>query len=314
MKSGATIVTKSHLVFAVTMFRSLRSFCPEFDFFIIVTDGNASSVPETIDGFAVLSAEALAEIEPFGLIKERYQDFQQDAYRWSLKPVALEYLLNKGYCQAFFFDCDLFFFNDPHKAFATLDEKAMILSPHWRAIDPYKDPVNFQILRTSGHYNAGFIGASEKGLPALRWWAKVCAHTCTKDSAKGLYDDQAYLDILPVYFEGISSLKNKGLNVANWNQQICAREKSKNGEILINGIDPIVFIHFTGSTIRGIMNGEDGLLIPFLEFWRSALIRCANFLDLPIPTIATCYTVDPIISGSLKSKIKRSVSRIRLRR
>jgi hypothetical protein len=36
-------------------------------------------------------------------------------------------------------------------------------------------------------------------------------------------------------------------------------------------VDPVVFIHFTKSTIRGIQDGSDALLIPFLEEYHAAL-------------------------------------------
>ena len=85
-----------------------------------------------------------------------------------------------------------------------------------------------------------------------------------------MFVDQKYLDILPSRFQGVRQLWHKGCNVANWNMVDCRRVQVDD-QILINGVEPIVFIHFTKSTIRGILNGDDALLLPYLNSYEDKL-------------------------------------------
>jgi SAM-dependent methyltransferase len=149
----------------------------------------------------------------------------------------------------------------------------VILTPHWRASNPHVDEGNFSVLQTSGIYNAGFIGVNKNAIPAMEWWSNVCEFKCKKAPGKGFFADQAYLDLLPVYFDRVKVIRHKGCNVANWNQVECRRSPSTKGKVKINNQWDVVFIHFTQSTINGILYGEDGLLKPYLEEYQASLER-----------------------------------------
>ena len=202
----------------------------------------------------------------------KYQD-NPDGLRWSLKSVWLRSLLTSGgYQQVIFVDPDMFFFNDPQFLFDELNEGSILLSPHWRSSDPKKDAFNFELNFRDGIYNGGFLGASFGGIPALEWLARACLHKCEIDHERGLFYDQKYFDLLPSRFKDIRILRHKGCNVANWNQVDCIRVLVDD-QVLINGTDPVVFIHFTKSTILGIRNGTDSLLIAYLNEYESSLSR-----------------------------------------
>jgi hypothetical protein len=74
-----------------------------------------------------------------------------------------------------------------------------------------------------------------------------------------LFDDQKYLDLVPVMDENAHIVRHKGCNVAGWNTDLCKREVIGNG-VLIDGRFPIVFIHFNDTTIREIVDGADAVL------------------------------------------------------
>lgn len=196
---------------------------------------------------------------------------RKNALRWSMKPVFIRHLLEQGIPKVIYIDCDMFFFSEGSFLFSMLDETDFLLTPHWRSIDPLKETLNFRLLFTDGIYNAGFIGASANSIPILDWWANACLYECKKRIINGLFDDQRYLDIVPVYFEKTGIVSHKGCNVANWNQAVCRREAQPDGTILINGKEPIVFIHFSSSTITGILHGNDILLKTHLEKYAAAL-------------------------------------------
>ena len=141
----------------------------------------------------------------------------------------------------------------------------MLLTPHWRASDPLVDPANFQELFNRGIYNAGFIAANKEAVPILEWWGKLCEYKCDFAPQLGFHADQTYLNLFPIYFSGVEILKHKGCNVANWNIVECKRVVSLDGTVLICNEFPIVFIHFTRSTINGILRGSDRILMPYLK-------------------------------------------------
>ena len=66
----------------------------------------------------------------------------------------------------------------------------------------------------------------------------------------------------------------------------------KDGQVCINGKDPVVFIHFTKSTIRGIVKGEDALLAPFLDIYRENLQRLFDGLELLRRYESVGFTLD----------------------
>jgi hypothetical protein len=65
----------------------------------------------------------------------------------------------------------------------------------------------------------------------MQWWASCCAYRCEKNPIRGTFDDQRYLDLLPVMDERVHILRHKGCNVADWNRQEIPR--SMQGEQLI---------------------------------------------------------------------------------
>ena len=180
-------------------------------------------------------------------------------------------LIKKTCDQVFYIDPDICFFSSFEFFAQYLEFYSILLTPHWRCSNPYIDPSNFAILQTSGLFNAGFIGVSKNGIPAMEWWSKVCLYKCIKDSRRGLFVDQSYLDLIPIYFDNVKILKHKGCNIANWNQVECKRTINEKGEVLINNSWIIVFIHFTKSTIRGIKNGQDSLLKKHLEQYEAMI-------------------------------------------
>lgn len=200
----------------------------------------------------------------------KYSHSDHDAYRWSMKPVFINFLLNK-YDKIIYVDSDIYFFDNYTFLFEELDNCSVLLSPHWRCSDPYVDVENFKLNFLDGIYNGGFVGVSKGGRDSLNYWAKLCLFNCEKNVKEGYFDDQKYLDIFPSRFSNVGIIKHKGCNVANWNQFDCKRTLVDN-RVLINNEFSVIFIHFTQSFLRGVLLGNDVLLKKHLEFYRDSLL------------------------------------------
>ncbi|MCB9234558.1 MAG: hypothetical protein H6581_23080 [Bacteroidia bacterium] len=278
MKAFVTISTRSHLPAVRALRQSLADHAGEnsWEFYALFTEELSLKEKEICirEGILLLEMERIAEHETGNEILQKYQA-QPDELRWSLKPMVLLALLEKGLERVIYLDNDLFFFGKWQFLFDQMADRSILLCPHWRISDPKTDPDWFCTNFKDGVFNAGFVGVTREGREIMEWWAKVCAWKCEKNPGQGLFDDQKYLDLVPARFEGVEVLTHRGCNVAYWNRwenQRVVRE----GKVLINGKFPVIFIHFTADLIRTIEDGSDAALGEYLEKYRQA----GEFLSL----------------------------------
>jgi len=269
MKTICTITTYSHLAQTLALRDSALKFSPDSVFCVLIIDnGNISHLNDKTTIFYTLQDIGNACLA-MPMIKKYNKD--KDQLRWSLKPVFMHFLLlNCGYSKTIYVDNDIFFFNNVTFLFDELDQKDILLCPHWRCTKPSVNKNWFIVNFTDGFYNAGFFAAGKNGLEALKWWAEACYFKCAKILRKGLFDDQKYLDFLPVIFENVGIIKHRGCNVAYWNQIENIRVKTASS-VLINGQWDIIFIHFTKELIKAVKTQKDPHLTPHLEIYKQAV-------------------------------------------
>jgi lipopolysaccharide biosynthesis glycosyltransferase len=279
-----TIITADYLCYAQTIYESLQSNNSSAHFHVLVV-GKLTSA-DLDKNIVIHKLPELKKQFPADYVSiQKYESDAASNFRWALKPLYLKYLLtNPGYDKAIFIDPDTFFYEDPQFLFDRLDASEVILTPHWRAKNPNQDTANFNLLFTGGLFNAGFFGCNRQAIDILDWWLSVCAYRMEK--ANGFYVDQAYLNLMPVYFaDRVGIVNHKGCNVSNWNRVECKRTLV-DGKTLINEAFPIVFIHFTQATINYIVSGEDLLLKPHLESYLNTLSKYKPQTDINTKTAA----------------------------
>lgn len=304
-----TIVTKSHLDYALALYFSYRQYAPEVPFYVLVSDEHSEDKKlwGQLPDFNVLNLSELREKDSIDAIATKYQS-EPDFMRWSLKPAMMIHLMqDTGFEEVVFLDCDLCFYGDISAIRNQLADSTVLLSPHWRSNNPHKDPDNFRLNFTDGLFNGGFVGATKAGIDALEWWMNACLYRCERTREEGFYVDQKYLDLLPAQFEGTQILYHRGCNVANWNLGQNLRSQDDNGEIKILGKWPIIFIHFSGSTVRGILKKEDPLLLGHFEKWQAWLNQAAELLGRPKRVFAAAPKALPLqdrIMNKLGMKVK----------
>lgn len=261
-KTFCTIITADYFPKALTLYKSLQSFDAGIQLQVLIV--NNKDVPGSFampEGIKLIPVKALAGFSLADDLYRKYAHTNMDFFRWSMKPVFITYLLENKFEKVLYIDCDMYFFNNYDFLFSWLDESDILLTPNWINTDPMVDKESFFSLFTSGFFSAGFIGANKEGLPALKWWAEACHFMMGEHIQHGIRDDQKYLDIFPVKFEKAKIIRHRGCNIGAWNYDECKRVLV-NGEVLINGEFPIIFIHFDGMLIQGILRGYDKLLTP----------------------------------------------------
>jgi hypothetical protein len=275
MYQFCTITTLSHLYKVYALAESLKNQRHLFVLNVLVIDDNGSF---EYDNCRFLKLSEISSQHNAAQIIAKYSG-NKDKLRWSLKPVLIKYLLlQPGNDRLIYLDNDLFFFSDYEFLFELLHRHRFILTPHHYKNDPNKNQnwleANFRI----GLYNAGFVGANKEAVQTLQWWADCCLYRCEKNSFRGLFDDQKYLDIIPIIEESALIIRHKGCNVAGWNTEICQR-KIVDHRVLIDGRFDIVFIHFNENTIREIVAGSDSILFNYYRAYVETLKRFRDNLN-----------------------------------
>lgn len=299
-KVFCTIISKDYLPYARTLFQSILKYDNNVDCVALVVDRFEFS---SLEGFYVLKINELCERELVERINAKYSN-KSDALRWSLKSVLMIHLLKTlKFDQVFYVDCDIMFFSDFSFLYDELGINSFLLSPQWNSLSPNLDENGFLINFSEGIFNAGFLGATINGIGTLKKLANMCLYSADRIVDKPLYADQSYFQLIPLLSPDSKILFHRGCNLAVWNIQECRRIVSENGEILINGVFPVVFIHFSNPFEFFL---KDKLLVSYLESYSIALV--GNGSTNSIIDLAKNYFVrhshkDLTISQRIRRKI-----------
>lgn len=248
------------------MFESLASYT-DADFYCFITD--TEQIESTHERVRILTGSDLS----LPVARQILNKYKGSQLRWAIKPVILLYLLEKGYDVVLYADNDIYFFSSPDFLFEALQEKAVLLTPHYYPANPLSDQIWFEANFRVGLFNAGFVGVSQKAKAALNWWAGCCLYAMKKSYRRGLFDDQKYLDLFPIMFEDVEIVKHRGCNVAGWNIHTSARSLDAHGNLQFNDKWPLLFVHFNYYTIQCILNNTDPLLKPAWHTYHEMLCR-----------------------------------------
>lgn len=311
MDTFCTIINSDYAPYSLALYKSLCKFNPDAVLQVLVIDDDKSACNRISNspGIRLYFAKDLFNYGLVHTLYKKYAHINNDSYRWALKPVFISYLLEHGFDKVLYTDCDIFFFNDYTFLLQELNTSNILLTPHWRNSDPLTDEESFFALFTGGIFNAGFIASNKKGLPALHWWADACHYKMGPFLELGIYDDQRYLDVLPVKFESVKIIRHKGCNISGWNRTECQRNQVGD-KILINNVFPIIFIHFNPVLIQEIIKGHDPNLLPYLKEYRTVFEEEGTPLTTLKKQLHYYLNANAIMRLKWKLKIKTKVKSI----
>lgn len=310
----STIITANYYPRALALYRSIERFDPQATLQVLVADGGIvrphSPVPANL---RLLDVEPLLDFSLTRLLFEKYAHTVMDEFRWSMKPVFISWLLNQGFDKVLYLDCDMFFVNDYRFLWDELDGAGLLLAPSWNNLDPDAGKDSFLSSYTGGIFSAGFIGATKAGIPVLEWWARACHFMMGALIAEGVSNDQRYLDQVPVYFPGVKLLKHRGCNIGSWNE-LESKRTLVNGQTMILGTSPVIFVHFDAMLVQNILRGHDPLLRPFFDAYQECFSKEEYALSDFIGLVDT-HTRPGLLrklkwSLRLRSRVKKLLFRI----
>jgi len=239
-KAIITIVTNNYFHQALILGKTIQRFENKADFIIFVVGYHPEEACYDECEFEIIDAKILNPEE-----WERFLfQYKGLSVCCALKPKALHHILHH-YEKVIYLDSDIKLFHHLEEAWNQLDYMTLSLTPQRNAAPSVVAPIiSATMLRMSGIFNAGYVGATHDALPFLEWWWGKTHYNCLVDDyIIGIYLDQIYLNDAVGRVDRLGILKNCGYNVAWWN--VDQRDiKRPHNYYFVNDV-PLVFLHFS---------------------------------------------------------------------
>jgi hypothetical protein len=242
-----TLCSANYLAHAKTLGDSLTEHNPDYSFVIGLVDG----LPRNLES---------SYWHPYELIpveKLNIPDFEQMADDYNIvelntavKPFYIEYLYRRDPSVevVIYLDPDILVLASFESLASKLRTYNIVLTPHLCSFDNSAANVHFETLvLTVGLYNLGFIATSrgETTFAFLDWWQKRVRHGCYYRPGSGIFVDQLWVNLAPVYFPNVLVDKDPGYNMCYWNL-FERRLDRREGRYVVNEQHDLVFYHFSG--------------------------------------------------------------------
>ncbi len=186
-----------------------------------------------------------------GKYQSGYQDHPWSEQGWisTCQPAVMLWLLENGYESVLFVDSDTYTYGPYVEAQRCLDSGASILvTPHVTAPLPLTDDLEPSIgqIARMGNYNAGFVGATRRGIPFLKFWLESTRKFAgVLDARNYISGEQTGLRFALDFDDYARVFKHPGYNWAFWNAAQRPLSMSQSGEYLAAGF-PLRMAHFSG--------------------------------------------------------------------
>jgi hypothetical protein len=250
MKIAFTICSNNYLSLARALGKSLEAAGNDYHFIIGLVDRLEDRLEPYYEGFDVLPCDQIGipDLEEISL------KYTISEFNTALKPFYFQHLFNK-YPEAeyvTFLDPDMLVYRKLQEIEDGHREYDILLTPH--ILHPQnldsKLPNEISYL-TTGTFNLGFLSLrkSTNTVKLLNWWAERLRHYCYYDYYNGLFVDQKWVNLVPVFFDSILILKHPGYNVAYWNLHERTLTE-RNEEWFINETYSLCIYHFSSVSIK----------------------------------------------------------------
>jgi hypothetical protein len=146
------------------------------------------------------------------------------------------------------------YFDPDTKLYSVLDPlierlaaHSLIFTPHSCTFDDSDSNIAYELaMLSTGVFNLGFLATrrSEEASRFFRWWQKRLFDYCYYKPGTGVFVDQLWAVLAPLYFSSSFIEKNPGYNMAYWNL-FERRLTHERGTYFVNRKHPLVLYHFS---------------------------------------------------------------------
>jgi hypothetical protein len=248
MKIAFTICSNNYLAQAKTLGDSLILNNPDYTFIIGLVDRKDSLINYSFyEPHIILPVEEIG-IRNFDNLWKKYNIIELNT---SVKASFFKYIY-RNYLNAkivFYFDPDIQIFNSFEALEKELNDYSILITPHIVtpiAIDDLLPSEN--VFLNYGLYNLGFIGVnvrSSEVIEMLDWWEERTFKLGFINIKHGLFVDQIWINLVPIFYNDVKVLKDLGYNVAPWNLHERKNLRYDNNKFLMHDGSPLIFYHFS---------------------------------------------------------------------
>ena len=199
---------------------------------------------------------AFSEFELIPYFDLGYSEFEDMLSRYNIiefntavKPFYFEYIFQKypEVDHIYYIDPDIFLYQPIESLDHEWGDSEILLTPNLIYLPKATSTGELASLR-HGINNLGFIGirSGEESFKFIAWWKERLRFHCKIDKCFGIFVDQKWVDLAPLFFNKIKSVKHPGWNMAWWN--FSERKLLQIGETLyVNSENyKLTFFHFSG--------------------------------------------------------------------
>ncbi|MBD2082338.1 glycosyl transferase, group 1 [Leptolyngbya sp. FACHB-17] len=245
-----TTTTKNHLAYARTLAETLLEHNSDAELYVLLADRLDDAFDPDCESFKLISLEELPDQHLVEQMTFYYTPFELCcALRGVLHQYIYETLAPESWI---FLDSDVMVCHSLEAIFEQLSQVSILLSPHVTTPISLDRAPNLEVtLLRGGTYNGGFLGLrrTDEAYRFINWWKTRLAYYGFADpqvsDPRGLFVDQLWLNLAPVYFQDFGILWHPGANIGHWNFYERQFERDPNGNVLVND-QPLLFLHFSG--------------------------------------------------------------------
>ena len=264
MRTVFTSITANYLPKARVLAASLRRHEPQVQVAVMLLDTIPPRRLDHLAGFDRVLTLADLDIPDVG--RWLFKHTLVEACT-AVKPFALRRLLDDGASGVVYLDPDIAVFQPLTEVWQRLYRSGVTLTPHVSIPETTESGIRDNELAALRHgvFNLGFLGVanSEFGRSFADWWRDRTYRYCYDDIPNGIFTDQKWVDLAPVYFRGLDVLDGPEFNVSTWNYSTRRLAGTAPNEVTVNG-RPLVFHHFSGvdSGAHATMRDKYGAHMP----------------------------------------------------
>lgn len=242
-----TSATLGYLPKVRVLAETVKAQSPEVHFCLLL--GELGPLPRPIEAPEI---DEIVTLDELGIADLKPWVFQHSVVELctAIKGVFLKRLLARPDCEAaFYFDPDIVVFAAIEEMARRFEQGPILLTPHLTEPETSLAAIrdNEVAVLKHGLFNLGFLAVQPgaEGRAFADWWWTRLEHSCRSDIAGGLFTDQRWVDLAPIFFEGTVIVRDTAWNVATWNLGQRRVSGSLAGGLKVDG-RPLVFFHFSG--------------------------------------------------------------------
>ncbi|HUN01726.1 MAG TPA: glycosyltransferase [Niabella sp.] len=240
-----TSITNNYLPRARVLGKTLKKHNPNWIFHVVLSEPPDEAIQIHNEPF-----DSIVNIHELGIKNSSSWLFKHNVTETctAVKASACKYIIQHyNTNKIVYFDPDIAVFSNLNEINRLLDKFPIILTPHQTELNTKESEFFHDInFMRCGIFNLGFVAINyhEQGKDFLDWWDERLKDFCYDEPELGLFTDQRWCDLVPMFFENTHILKDIGCNVSPWNIARRQLRREADGTLFVKD-SPLRFFHFS---------------------------------------------------------------------